>query len=117
MKKKKTPKIELQSLVDMEANIKLATFAIRVIDNKYRKQIIHAIHELGEPSVTELYTHLGMRQEVCSIHLQSLRKLGLVNCRRDKKYVFYSLREENIVAFLEILGKLAEQLKFSIPSI
>lgn len=116
MKKKTQSKSKLEVLTQMQPTIKNATVVMRVIDNKFRQRILFAISELGEPSVSELYTHLGMRQEVCSIHLQSLRAVGLVKVRKEHKSVYYSVNTENLNLLFGRVKELAKQLELKISS-
>lgn len=92
--KKTTPKKLLNE--DVLTQLKTATKVLRSIDNKFRLKILEAIHKLGEPNVTEIYTALDMQQEICSINLKKLRDIGLVTYRRENKLVYYKINHEKL---------------------
>jgi len=81
---------------DFVAEMKNATKLIRTFDNKFRIQILHKLHVLGEANVSQLYESLGMQQETCSSHLKALRNCKAVKHRREKKSVYYSLDYERL---------------------
>jgi DNA-binding transcriptional ArsR family regulator len=107
VKKAKTNDLFLLSDVIV---LKNATRLMRTIDNRFRIGIINFLNEWGEQNVTKIYEVLGMSQEVCSIHLRSLRLAGLVKRRRVNKFVFYSNDLENIKKLQQIMGKLSEHI-------
>jgi DNA-binding transcriptional ArsR family regulator len=112
--KKNGVEIELDELKSSIKTIKSATYVIRVVDNKFRQQIISALIELGECMVKEIYLHLGMQQEVCSVHLKTLRSIGVVNSRREQKWIYYSLNRENLKILIDNAAKVAEQTKYAV---
>lgn len=60
----------------------------------------------GERNVGELEALVGVQQPSLSQHLGVLREEGLVETRREGKYVFYSLASREVVAVMQTLSNL-----------
>lgn len=65
-------------------------------DNKFK--IISELKN-GEKCVCVIYKELGLDQTLVSHHLSALKKAGLINGRKDGRWVYYSINKE---AFKEI---------------
>jgi rhodanese-related sulfurtransferase len=64
----------------------------------------------GERSVEDLATRTGLTVANCSRHLQLLRRAGLVEGRRDGKWVFYKLAgDEVVISLLGALSRVGER--------
>ena len=57
----------------------------------------------GEKSVQELAINASLSQPAMSHHLRKLRDSELVNTRREKQTIYYSLKGEHVAAVLEVL--------------
>ena len=88
--------------------LKPAARMLRALAHPLRLRIIRVIQENnGSANVGEIFTTLKIEQSVASQHLRILRQASLVNTRRDRKFVYYSLdydriaRATSAIAFLE----------------
>jgi len=50
---------------------------------------------------------LGMRQAYISQHLMALREAGILNARREGRYIYYSLKEQRLLELIQLAGELA----------
>ena len=66
----------------------------------------------GEACVCHLEARLGYRQAYISQHLMALRKAGLLDSRREGKYVFYRLAKPEI---MELFQKAALTTNVTLP--
>ena len=82
----------------------------RAISTPARFQILMAIGT-GEACVCHLEALLDLRQAYISQQLMEMRDAGLVDTRRDGRYIFYRLTEPQLLDLLIDIGKL-----FSIPT-
>jgi len=82
----------------------------RAISTPARFQILIAIGN-GEACVCHLEALLGLRQAYISQQLMEMRDAGLVNTRRDGRYIFYRLTEPELLNLLIDVGKL-----FGVPT-
>jgi DNA-binding transcriptional ArsR family regulator len=76
--------------------LKKADLIIRALNHKLRLQIIRLLHDKKELTVTEIYVKLRIEESVASQHLALLRRAGIVEARREGKYIFYSLNAPRI---------------------
>ncbi|NJC96750.1 MAG: helix-turn-helix transcriptional regulator [Anaerolineae bacterium] len=79
---------------------------LQTVAHPVRLQILLAIGE-GEACVCHLEAVLGYRQAYISQHLMALREAGLLDTRREGKYVFYVLKKLDILDLLQQAGNLA----------
>ena len=57
----------------------------------------------GEKNVQDLAMSASLSQPAMSHHLRKLRDSELVNTRRDKQTIYYSLKGAHVAAVLEVL--------------
>lgn len=62
----------------------------KAISDPIRLRILYALQE-GELCVCELADALELRQSTLSTHLQIIRQAGLVQTRREGRWVYYAL--------------------------
>jgi DNA-binding transcriptional ArsR family regulator len=77
---------------------------IEAIASPQRVAILLAIGQ-GEACVCHLEAALGWRQAYISQHLMALRKAGILEDRREGRYVFYRLKN---AAYLDLITASAE---------
>lgn len=65
----------------------------------------------GEQCVCDLTEALGVGQSLLSFHLKSLKEAGLVDDRRDGRWVYYSLDPEALGALRDRLAAWTEDAK------
>ena len=95
------------SVHEVKANL------FRVLGHPARVRILELLRD-GERSVGALQAELGLDSGGTSQHLAALRRIGLVESRREGTSVFYRVDDEQVFALLEagraiIRRQLAEQ--------
>jgi ArsR family transcriptional regulator len=60
----------------------------------------------GELSVFEIVEKIPLSPSTISHHLNTLKKAKLVNARKDKQWIYYSLNRQTLNEVLEFLKKL-----------
>lgn len=73
---------------------------LKVLGSPFRVRLLLAIG-YGEACVCHLETVLKKRQSYISQHLMVLRDAGILETRRDGKYIFYSIADKNIFSLVE----------------
>jgi ArsR family transcriptional regulator len=68
----------------------------KMIGDPIRIRLLLALAE-QEACVCHLERLLGKRQAYISQHLMSLREAGLLSARRSGKYIFYHLKDRNLL--------------------
>jgi len=87
---------------------------LALFGNPFRIQIIMAIG-LGEVCVCHLETVLKKRQSYISQHLMEMRDAGILETRREGKYIYYRIANTKIFDLLRETGLLAGMKEEDIP--
>jgi len=75
----------------------VAAMRFRALGDETRLRIIEQLAS-GERSVSDLMVRLDLGQSLMSHHLRILRESGLVNDRRDGRWIHYSIAEPALAA-------------------
>lgn len=89
---------------------------LSIISNPFRIKILLTIGK-GEACVCHLEALLKRRQSFISQHLMALRKAGILDTRREGKFVFYRLANAETFALILTAGKLAGLQDNEIPQL
>ena len=84
--------------------IKEAAYMLRAISNGTRLQVIASLSEMEEMSVSQLQEQLKCEQSLLSHHLTDMRAKGVLNCRREGKNCYYSLKNKQIIQILNCIN-------------
>jgi DNA-binding transcriptional ArsR family regulator len=79
---------------------------LQVVAPSARLAILIAIGT-GEACVCHLETALGWRQAYISQHLMALRQAGLLDSRREGKYIFYRIVKPDIIQLIQQAAQIA----------
>jgi DNA-binding transcriptional ArsR family regulator len=97
--------------VDMDMKIKfLHGFA-----HKVRIQILECIKE-EEKTVSQIVADLNVSQSSISQHLACLKGCGLIVGRQEGKYMYYSLRNQQVRDLLRMFDVVLEDVQNDIAS-
>ncbi len=94
--------------LDMGMMRKAASEASKVLSalaNEDRLLLLCQLSQ-GEKSVSELEALLDIHQPTLSQQLGVLRTMGLVNTRRDGKWIYYSIADEKVLVLLGAMYEL-----------
>lgn len=78
---------------------------LKVLANEDRLLILCALID-GECNVGEFQQQLGIQQPTLSQQLAVLREEGLVQTRRQGKFIYYRLARHDVVAIVQTLSNL-----------
>jgi DNA-binding transcriptional ArsR family regulator len=87
-------------------NLRKVWLIIRSINHRLRQQIIRALSETPELTVTEIYIKVRREQSVASQHLAILRTSGVVAARRKGKFMYYTLNKERLKEITSLIKEL-----------
>ena len=79
---------------------------LQIISSPARLEILLLVGA-GEACVCHLETRLGYRQAYISQHLMALRQAGLIDSRREGRYVFYRLLKPEIMPLIQHAAEIA----------
>lgn len=80
-----------------------AAYTLKAISNGTRLCVISLLAEQEEMNVSQLGEQLNCEQSLLSHHLTDMRAKGILNCRRDGKNCFYSLKNKQIVQIIDCI--------------
>lgn len=89
----------------LRASAAEAVRALKTLANEDRLLLLCQLAQ-GEMCVGDLETTLDIHQPTLSQQLTVLRTMGLVNTRRDGKFIYYSVADERSLRLLELLHSL-----------
>ena len=89
-----------------EASVRKTSKILRILGQPIRILILHAIGK-GEACVCHLKKLFKKRQAFISQHLMAMRKAGILETRRDGRYVFYRVKDLHVFDLIEIAGSMA----------
>lgn len=71
--------------------LQLSLELVRALAHPLRLKILEYIDAHGTTHVNSIYNSIKVEQSVTSQHLRIMRKAGVLNARREGKFVFYSI--------------------------
>jgi DNA-binding transcriptional ArsR family regulator len=92
--------------VDMDMKIKF----LHGFSHKVRIQILECIKD-EEKTVSQIVTDLDVSQSSVSQHLACLKGCGLIVGRQEGKYMYYSLRNQQVRDLLKMFDVVLEDVQ------
>ena len=89
----------MQDLLQMED----AAYTLKAISHGTRLCVISLLADTHEMNVSEIGTKLNCEQSLLSHHLTDMRAKGILNCRREGKNCYYSLKNKQITQILDCI--------------
>jgi len=80
-----------------------AAYTLKAISNGTRLSVISILSEQEEMTVSQLVEQLNCEQSLLSHHLTDMRAKGILNCRREGKNCYYSLKNKQIVQIIDCI--------------
>ena len=81
-----------------------AAYTLKAISNGTRLCIISLLSNQEELNVSRLAEQLNCEQSLLSHHLTDMRAKGILNCRRDGKNCYYSLKNKQIAQIIDCIN-------------
>lgn len=78
---------------------------LRALGSEERLNILVAIEEKGEMTVTEVEKMFFMEQSTASHHLNMMKKNNILNSRKEGRFVYYNPNNEYLDTFYKGLMK------------
>ncbi|MDQ7080803.1 MAG: metalloregulator ArsR/SmtB family transcription factor [Paracoccaceae bacterium] len=88
----------------------------RALGNAHRLDMLEHIAQ-GEKGVDALAAKTGLSTANTSQHLQQLKRAGLVDSRREGKFVLYRLADDNVLALMAALFGVGERNLASVSKV
>ena len=96
-------------------NIELKAHFIHGLSNKARLTILELLKS-NEMTVNEIVEKSKISQYSISQHLSCLKGCGLVSSRQEGKYVYYQIKNNQILELLKLIDSVVEDTEDDIES-
>lgn len=80
-----------------------AAYTLKAISQGTRLCVISRLAEEDEMTVSQLVNELNCEQSLLSHHLTDMRAKGILNCRREGKNCYYSLKNKQMVQIIDCI--------------
>src|SRR5262245_59828432 len=90
------------------ASLQEAAGWFRALGDETRLKILECVSE-SEQCVCDLTDLLSTKQSLLSFHLKTLKDAGILNDRRDGRWVYYSINPDALAFLEQFLGALKER--------
>jgi ArsR family transcriptional regulator len=80
-----------------------AAYTLKAISNGTRLCVISLLSQKEEMNVSQLGEELNCEQSLLSHHLTDMRAKGILNCRRDGKNCYYSLKNKQMIQIIDCI--------------
>lgn len=80
----------------------------KAVAHEHRLELLEALAQ-GERSVETLASRTGLSMANASQHLQQMRRAGLIEARRDGKFVYYRLLDTAVLELIASLTRIGER--------
>ena len=87
---------------------------LKTLGHPVRLQILKEIGT-GEACVCHLEAQLDIRQAYLSQHLMALREAGILDTRREGRFIYYRIEDKHILEIIDSIATLAG-VEFQIPN-
>ena len=81
-----------------------AANTLKAISNDTRLCVISLLAQKEEKDESKIGEELKCEQSLLSHHLTDMRAKGILNCRREGKNCFYSLKNKQIVQIIDCIN-------------
>ncbi|BFH73077.1 metalloregulator ArsR/SmtB family transcription factor [Sulfurisphaera javensis] len=98
----------------MEALLTELEMFFSALSDRTRLSITLLLMDKGEMTVDEITKQLRKSQSLISHHLSCLRNCGVVKVRKDGKYSYYSIYDENVRKLITIAINIVKEHSQSI---
>lgn len=89
-------------------SLKKQADVFKALGDENRLKIVQMLAE-KDMCVCEIIDELSVSQPAVSHHLKNLKQAGIVEDRREGKWIFYSLSQKGLLASLSFLENLVER--------
>ncbi len=77
-------------------NLKVSSEILRALCHPLRMKILKFIDANDDINVNKIYNTLELEQSITSQHLRILRNSGIVDTRREGKFIFYHINYQKV---------------------
>ncbi len=91
-----------------EENLQVSSEVLRALAHPLRMSILEFVDKHKTINVNKIYNTLKLEQSITSQHLRILRTAGVVETRRDGKFIYYTLNYPRIAQVVKGIDNFLE---------
>jgi len=91
-----------------EENLQISSEVLRALAHPLRMSILEFVDKHKTINVNKIYNTLKLEQSITSQHLRILRTAGVVDTRRDGKFIYYTLNYPRIAQVVKGIDNFLE---------
>lgn len=91
--------------------LQISSEVLRAVAHPLRLKILEFIDQNDMINVNKIYNSLNLEQSITSQHLRILRMAGLVETKRDGKFIHYSVDYDKLQMTVEAVNEFLEESK------
>lgn len=92
-----------------ETKLTSAMDVLKAIAHPVRLSMVNFINDNDEVNVNRIYSELKLEQSITSQHLRVLRETGIVNTKREGKYIHYSVNTSKLATIGTLVNDFFEK--------
>jgi ArsR family transcriptional regulator len=89
--------------------LQISSEVLRAVAHPLRLKILEFIDQNDMINVNKIYNSLNLEQSITSQHLRILRMAGLVETKRDGKFIHYSVDYDKVIATVNAVNEFLEE--------
>lgn len=89
--------------------LQISSEVLRAVAHPLRLKILEFIDQNDMINVNKIYNNLNLEQSITSQHLRILRMAGLVETKRDGKFIHYSVDYDKLHTTVEAVNEFLEE--------
>ncbi len=91
-----------------EDNLQISAEILRALAHPLRMNILEFIDKHKTINVNKIYNTLKLEQSITSQHLRILRTAGVVDTRRDGKFIYYTINYPRVAQVVKGIDNFLE---------
>jgi len=89
--------------------LQISSEVLRAVAHPLRLKILEFIDQNDMINVNKIYNSLNLEQSITSQHLRILRMAGLVETKRDGKFIHYSVDYDKLLTTVNAVNEFLEE--------
>lgn len=98
----------------MHPMVRAREFYRKTLGDENRLRIVKRICRNGEVCACSLLEDLDVTQPTLSHHMRLLKECGLVNARKEGRWMYYSLNEKHLSILEKAVGEICHRSKTAV---
>lgn len=91
-----------------DENLQISSEVLRALAHPLRMSILEFVDKHKTINVNKIYNTLKLEQSITSQHLRILRTAGVVDTRRDGKFIYYTINYPRIAQVVKGINNFLE---------